>query len=195
VLITGLDPLRDARLDTPVPVACGCATRGTDSGHDNAKLPEAFALNAEALENYAYASYKKVRDTAIAIARAYYGMTPRRIYYSGGSEDGREGITMAQRFPTDFDGIVSTVPAINFTALLVAGVRNSIALMGDGWLTPAKVKTLHKPCSMLAIPRMASRTVSLAATRHAGQRSIRKSCGARTGATMTNASPTRKSLP
>jgi hypothetical protein len=144
VLITGLDPLRDARLDTPLPVARGYATWGTDSGHDNAKLPEAFALNAEALENYAYASYKKVHDTAIAIARAYYGMTPRRIYYSGGSEGGREGITMAQRFPTDFDGIVSTVPAINFTALLVAGVRNSIALMGDGWLTPTKVKTLHK---------------------------------------------------
>ena len=50
VLITGLDPLRDARLDTPVPVARGFSTWGTDSGHDNAKLPEiqAFALNAEA---------------------------------------------------------------------------------------------------------------------------------------------------
>jgi hypothetical protein len=144
VLITGLDPLRDARLDTPVPVARGYATWGTDSGHDNAKFPEAFALNAEALENYAYASYKKVRDTAIAIARAHYGMTPRRIYYYGGSEGGREGITMAQRVPADFDGIVSAVPAINFTALMVAGARNGIALMGDGWLGPAKVKTLHK---------------------------------------------------
>jgi hypothetical protein len=51
-----------ARLDTPVPVARGFATWGTDSGHDNAKLPEiqAFGLNAEALENYAFASYKKV---------------------------------------------------------------------------------------------------------------------------------------
>jgi hypothetical protein len=59
VLITGLDPLRDARFDTPVPVARGYATWGTDSGHDSTKLPEiqAFALNAEALENYAFASY------------------------------------------------------------------------------------------------------------------------------------------
>jgi feruloyl esterase len=144
VLITGLDPLRDARRDTPVPVARGYATWGTDSGHDNAKLPEAFALNAEALENYAFASYKKVRDTAIAIARARYGMTPRHVYYYGGSEGGREGITMAQRFPADFDGIVSAVPAINITAQMFAGLRNSIALMGDGWLSPAKVKALHK---------------------------------------------------
>jgi feruloyl esterase len=146
VLITGLDPLRDARLDTPVPVARGFATWGTDSGHDNAKLPEiqAFALNAEALENYAFASYKKVRDVAAEIVRVRYGAAPRRIYYYGGSEGGREGLTMAQRFPADFDGIVSAVPAINFTGLQAAGARNGMALMGDGWLSPAKVKTLHK---------------------------------------------------
>jgi len=129
-----------------VPVARGFATWGTDSGHDNAKLPEiqAFALNAEALENYAFASYKKVRDAAVEIVRVRYGTAPRRIYYSGISEGGREGLTMAQRFPADFDGIVSGVPAINFTGLQAAGARNSIALMGNGWLSPAKVKTLHK---------------------------------------------------
>jgi feruloyl esterase len=155
VLITGLNPLRDARLDTPVPVARGYATWGTDSGHDSAKLPEiqAFGLNAEALENYAFGSYKKVRDAAVAIARAHYGTSPRRIYYYGGSEGGREGITMAQRFPADFDGIVSAVPAVNFTGLMIAGARNGAALMGEAWLGPAKVKTLHKAvldaCDML----------------------------------------------
>jgi feruloyl esterase len=155
VLITGLDPLRDARLDTPALVARGFATWGTDSGHDNAKLPEiqAFALNAEALENFAFASYKKVHDVAVEIARVRYGTAPRRTYFYGGSEGGREALTMAQRFPADFDGIVSAVPAINFTGLQAAGVRNGIALMGDGWLSPAKVKTLHNAvldaCDML----------------------------------------------
>jgi hypothetical protein len=147
LLITGLNaPPDGARLDTPVPVARGYATWGTDSGHDNTKLPEiqAFALNAEALENFAFASYKKVRDTAVAIARAHYGAAPQRIYYYGISEGGREGLTMAQRFPVDFDGIVSGVPAINFTGLMAAGLRNGIALMGEGWISPAKVKTLHK---------------------------------------------------
>jgi hypothetical protein len=93
VLITGLDPLRDARLDTPVPVARGFATWGTDSGHDAAKLPEiqAFALNEEALENYAFASYKKVRDVAVEIARTRYGTAPRRVYYYGSSEAAAKG--------------------------------------------------------------------------------------------------------
>ncbi len=146
VLITGLDPLRDARLETPVPVARGFATWGTDSGHDNAKLPEiqAFALNDEALENFAFAAYKKVRDAAVEIARLHYGEAPRRVYFYGGSEGGREGLTMAQRFPADFDGIVSGVPVINWVGLMATGTRNGIALMGPGWLSPAKVKTLHK---------------------------------------------------
>src|SRR5262249_58757891 len=44
VLITGLAPLRDARRDTPVPVARGFATWGTDSGHDNKQLPHPRAF-------------------------------------------------------------------------------------------------------------------------------------------------------
>src|SRR5258708_4969357 len=146
VLITGLDPLRDALLETPAPVARGFATWGTDSGHDDAKLPEiqAFALNDEALENFAFAAYKKVRDAAVEIARLHYGEAPRRVYFYGGSEGGREGLTVAQRFPADFDGIVSVVPVINWVGLQAAGARNGIALMGPGWLSPAKVKTLHK---------------------------------------------------
>src|SRR6266436_8457528 len=128
------------------PIARGFATWGTDSGHDNAKLPEiqAFALNDEALENFSFAAYKKVRDAAVEIARLHYGEAPRRVYFYGGSEGGREGLTMAQRFPADFDGIVSVVPVINWVGLQAAGARNGIALMGPGWLSPAKVKTLHK---------------------------------------------------
>jgi len=36
------------------------------------------------------------------------------------------------------------VPVINWVGLQAAGARNGIALMGPGWVSPAKVKTLHK---------------------------------------------------
>jgi feruloyl esterase len=60
VLITGLG--------LP-PLARGFVTYGTDSGHQNAPgVPlQAFALNDEALTNFAYASYKKVRDLAVVL--------------------------------------------------------------------------------------------------------------------------------
>jgi pimeloyl-ACP methyl ester carboxylesterase len=146
VLITGLAQLRDSPTDLAPPLARGFMTYGTDSGHDGAKLPEimAFALNDEALENFAHASYKKVRDVATAVARAYYGRAPEKIYFFGGSEGGREGLTMAQRYPTDFDGVVSVVPVINWVGLQFSGTRTGLAQRDGGWISPAKVKAIHQ---------------------------------------------------
>jgi hypothetical protein len=145
VLITGLAPLRDARRDTPVPVARGFATWGTDSGHDNRKLaePRAFALNDEALVNMAYASYKKTRDVGVRIATAFYGRAPSKAYFYGGSEGGREALVMAQRFPADFDGIVSVVPVSNYTGANLMRAKLAQLQREGGWINPAKVKLIH----------------------------------------------------
>ncbi len=140
-LITGLGPVVYAPPGMSTPLAQGYATFGTDSGHQAASLPEpqAFALNDEALENFAYASYKKVRDIAIEIVTKRYGRRPAKMYYMGASEGGREGLTMAQRFPNDYDGIISGVPVINWTGLQHAGHRTGLAQQGGGWLNPAKL--------------------------------------------------------
>jgi Tannase and feruloyl esterase len=144
VLITGLASLRDARRDTPVPVARGFATWGTDSGHDNKKLPHprAFALNDEALVNMAYAAYKKTHDAGVRIARAFYDRAPARTYFYGGSEGGREALMMAQRFPIDFDGIVSVVPVANYTGGNLVRAKLGQLQRDGGWINPAKVKLI-----------------------------------------------------
>ena len=129
-----------------MPVARGFATWGTDSGHEAAKLPEiqAFALNDEALVNYAYASYKKTRDVGrqhrhrvlrpAAVENLLFRHLGRR---SRRPHDGAA-------FPADFDGIVSVVPVINWTGLQSAGNRSGIVQQNGGWLNPAKVTTLRK---------------------------------------------------
>ncbi len=147
VLITGLAPLRDAPPGAPTPLARGYATFGTDSGHQNETLPEiqAFAANDEALINFAYASYKKVRDVAVALIAAHYGSAPRRTYFFGGSEGGREGLLVAQRFPADYDGVVSVVPVINWVGLQVAGAhRGGTVQQEGGWLNNAQVGLLRR---------------------------------------------------
>jgi feruloyl esterase len=145
VLITGLALPPASRFDTASPLAQGYVTVGTDSGHQNqpGQPPQAFALNNEALVNFAHASYKKVRDVAVEVAKRHYGRTPAKLYFVGSSEGGREGLMMAQRYPKDFDGVFSCVPVINWTGLQLAGTRNGIATMGDGWLKPAQVRLVH----------------------------------------------------
>jgi hypothetical protein len=145
VLITGLAPLRDARRDTPVPVARGFATWGTDSGHDNKKLPHprAFALNDESLVNMAYAAYKKTHDVGVRIARAFYDRAPAKVYFYGGSEGGREALMMAQRFSADFDGIVSAVPVDNYAGSNLMRAKLAQLQREGGWINPAKVKLIQ----------------------------------------------------
>jgi hypothetical protein len=65
------------------------------------------------------------------------------MYFVGSSEGGREGLTLAQRYPADFDGIVSRVPVIHWTGLQHAGLRDGLALMNGGWINPAQVKSVH----------------------------------------------------
>ena len=145
VLISGEALVPSARFEQASPLGQGFVTYGTDSGHQTkpGEPPQAFALNDEALENFAHASYKKVRDVAVAVMKRTYGHAPRRMYFVGSSEGGREGLTMAQRYPRDFDGIFSRVPIIHWTGLQHAGLRDGQALANGGWMNPAQVKLVH----------------------------------------------------
>ena len=141
-LITALGLPPAYPYDKPSPLARGFVTYGTDSGHQmkTGEPPQLFALNDEAFENFAHKSYKKVRDAARALMVRAYGKPPEKMYFMGSSEGGREGLTMAQRYPDDFDGIFARVPVINWVGLQHAGTRSGIATMGDGWIRPAQVK-------------------------------------------------------
>jgi feruloyl esterase len=55
------------------------------------------------------------------IVQAFYGRPCSKAYFYGGSTGGRQGITEALRFPGDYDGIVSFLPA-------VMGAVNEVAI-------------------------------------------------------------------
>src|SRR5450631_920565 len=144
-LITGLGLPPAYPFDKPSPLARGFVTYGTDSGHESkpGEPPQVFALNDEAFENFAYRSYKKVRDAAVALMVRGYGKPPEKMYFMGSSEGGREALTMAQRYPNDFDGIFARVPVINWTGLLHASARAGLVTMDDGWIRPDQVKLVQ----------------------------------------------------
>lgn len=144
-LITGLGLPPAAPYEAPGPLARGYVTVGTDSGHQArpGMSPMAFALNDEMLVNFAHAAYPKVRNVSVELMKRAYGSAPAKLYYMGSSEGGREALTMAQRYPTAFDGIFSRVPVIHWTGLQFAGTRAGAATFGEAWLSPAQVKLFH----------------------------------------------------
>lgn len=148
VLVTGMTPLRDAAPDDLLPITRGYVTLGTDSGHQAASFAAnnvgQFGLDDEMLANYGYAAYKKTHDAALAVMRLWYARAPQRFYYFGGSEGGREGLTMAQRFPADYDGIVSVVQVVQLSMLFQAYLPRALPQFDGAWMNPAKVRTLAK---------------------------------------------------
>ncbi|WP_255826664.1 tannase/feruloyl esterase family alpha/beta hydrolase [Amycolatopsis sp. GM8] len=105
--------------DQPVPLARRYATFASDSGHEQnpaapPSLDGSFGVNDEALKNFAAGdALKKTRDASLFLIRHAYGTNPAEVYFAGGSTGGREALTVAQRWPTAFDGVISAYPAWN----------------------------------------------------------------------------------
>ena len=136
----------------------GFVIYGSDSGHQagmggggkalasgpaGAK-PDDWALNGEAIRNLGYMQMKKTHDAVVVIIERIYGERPRFNYYVGGSQGGREGLMVAQRYPADYNGIISDVPIVSFSTLMLAPelIRIQEKPMGN-WVTPAKANAIR----------------------------------------------------
>lgn len=139
----------------------GFAIYGSDSGHQISSMGgrgatqnkplatgpftgDEWALNDEAIRNLGYMQMKKTHDAAMIIIKRIYGELPRYNYYIGSSQGGREGLMVAQRYPLDYDGIISNVPIVNFSTLMLAPelVRIQEKPLAN-WVTPAKVNAIR----------------------------------------------------
>jgi hypothetical protein len=99
----------------------GFATASTDTGHSAALEPDAsFAVNRQKLLDYGFRSLHVTALAAKRLVHAYYGADPSKSYYDGCSQGGRQGLTIAQRFPDDFDGIIAGSPALYNTGNMLA---------------------------------------------------------------------------
>ena len=70
--------------------------------------------------NLGYMQMKKTHDAAMVIIERVYGERPRFNYYIGDSQGGREALTVAQRYPADYDGVAANVPIVSFSTLMLA---------------------------------------------------------------------------
>jgi len=122
----------------------GYATASTDTGHLGPGDDASFALgHPEKLIDFASRAVHEMTVAGKAIAVAYYGRAPRSSYWYGCSSGGRQGLKEAQRFPADYDGIMSMAPANNWTPMLTASV-NTLLKLRNAPLSREKLATIHK---------------------------------------------------
>lgn len=125
------------------------AVATTDDGHVTENEPPygRWAANDQAArDDYTFRAPHVVSRAAKRIIATFYGTAPQRSYFSGCSNGGREALLLAQRYPTDFDGIIAAAPAAHFAPLMLFQawlVRSNTAPDGSPVLTPEKLPALH----------------------------------------------------
>jgi len=118
--------------------------RGAQAGAANAANPDDWALNDEAIRNLGYMQLKKTHDAALVLIDRMYGVRPTFNYFIGSSQGGREALTVAQRYPQDYDGVAANVPIVGFSSLMLARALNRIQEIPlDHWVTNAKANAIR----------------------------------------------------
>ncbi|MFF5233466.1 tannase/feruloyl esterase family alpha/beta hydrolase [Dactylosporangium sp. NPDC000521] len=117
----------------------GYAAASTDAGvPSTAKSPPVWALrrdrtiNEGLLANFAYRSVHDMSQIGKQVITGFYGRPPAYSYFTGCSTGGRQGLTEAQRYPGDFDGILADAPAIAWNRLTLAQLWPQVVMNEAG---------------------------------------------------------------
>jgi pimeloyl-ACP methyl ester carboxylesterase len=137
------------------PLAQGFITYGSDSGHQasfgfgrgsaiSEPSSDDWALNEEAIRNLGYMQLKKTHDAAMVLIERLYGRKPEFNYFVGSSQGGREALTVAERYPNDYNGIAANVPIVGFSSLMLAPALIRIQEKPHAnWVTAAKLNAIR----------------------------------------------------
>jgi hypothetical protein len=112
----------------------GYATASTDTGHvSNSGFDAVWALNRpDLVEDFGYRGTHVMSTTGKLITTSFYDKAPNYSYFVGCSKGGQQALMEAQRFPTDYDGIIAGDPANNWTRFYAGGhLWYSLATLKD----------------------------------------------------------------
>lgn len=127
------------------PIAAqGYACVSTDSGHTIAAGADAspWALvspgnvNQYLLLDFAHRSYHDMTLLGKALTESFYGQPISYSYWNGCSTGGRQGLSLAQRYPDDYDGILANAPAVQWNDFTPAQQWPFVVMNNEGY-TPS----------------------------------------------------------
>jgi feruloyl esterase len=108
----------------------GFAAAITDLG--TAPDPNLAVDHPERWRDFGYRANHEMTIAGKALVNAYYKAAPRTSIFQGCSTGGQQALSLAQRYPDDYNGIVAGAPAHNRTHLNTMFVSNLQALTAPG---------------------------------------------------------------
>ena len=123
----------------------GFAVVSNDTGHKNlsAGLDGSFRVDQQAALDFAFEANVRVAEMTKRMIAEYYRRATAHSYFVGCSTGGREGMILTQRYPTEFDGVVSGAPA------MVTGLSG----VADRWVSVSLNQAAPRDAAGNAIPR------------------------------------------
>jgi feruloyl esterase len=116
----------------------GQAAASSDTGHSAGGTDAKWAQgHPEKVVDFGWRAVHLTAVAGKALAKVFYGSAPRNNYFISCSNGGRQGLMEAQRFPEDYDGIISGAPAYNWTGLFTDFIWNAQWLAKPGAMIPA----------------------------------------------------------
>jgi Tannase and feruloyl esterase len=134
-------------------INAGYVTASTDTGHVASDYT--WLRDPAKVVDYGYRSVHETTVKAKALLAAFYAKPADYNYFNGCSTGGRQGLMEAQRYPDDYDGIVSGAPVNWFVNTHVAQLWMERAAQSSpaARLTPENLATITKAvmaqCDML----------------------------------------------
>jgi len=112
----------------------GYAIAITDGGHAATAVTDAtWAIGfPERIVDFAYRATHETAVASKAIIKGFYGKSAVYSYFNGASTGGRDGLMSAQKFPTDFNGVLAGSALINWTRVATQKLYASQQLLKAG---------------------------------------------------------------
>ena len=100
-------------------------------------VPSPGNINWVLLQDFASTALDDMTNLGKDIVAKFYGKVVKYSYWNGCSTGGRQGLIQAQRFPTNYNGIVAIAPAINWDSFLVAELWGQYMMRAEKYYPPA----------------------------------------------------------
>lgn len=141
----------NVQLNSAAPgLKAGYATAQTDTGHPIPKQfadfwrPDLWSANPQAVTDFQYRAIHLMTTVGKEVVAKFYGRPHTKAYFHGCSTGGRQGLMEVQRYPKDYDGVVSMAPVYNLTVQTSAVVRDNVLGRSGVPLSGAQLKKINE---------------------------------------------------